>query len=171
MSWPLIKEVYATTPGLDPSAKAVLLALAFHANRDGVAWPRLGILQDDTGLTERTIERALDRLASTALVQIIHNPGRPSSYLVTPVTVTGVTPVIVTGGPVTVSGAPVTVTGGRRTGHEVVNNAPSPGSASRPAAGANGSAPPPPVRRPLSSTEHDSPFDEPDSTNTVRRKK
>jgi hypothetical protein len=132
MSWPLTREVYRHGADLDSAAKAVLLALAYHANREGLAWPRLATLVSDTGLSQSTVQRALDRLEVHRMVEIIHSPGRSATYLITLVTMTSTL--------VTVTTPLVTVTRGRRTGNEVVKNAPPPGSASRPAAGANGRA-------------------------------
>jgi hypothetical protein len=50
--------------------KLLLLALAYHANEDdeGLAWPRIGTLCRDTGLSERTVQRALDALEAVDLV-------------------------------------------------------------------------------------------------------
>jgi hypothetical protein len=122
MSWPLVRDVYATTPDLDSTPKAVLVALAFRANRDGVAWPTVRTLMNDTGLSDASVRRGLRRLIADGRIEVVHSEGRQSTYLVTastPVPVTGPTPVTQTGGSVTVTGGPVTVTGGRRSSHEV----------------------------------------------------
>lgn len=132
MSWPLIREVYDLCDELDAAAKAVLLALAYHANRDAVAWPSVRMLRTDTGLSERAIHYALTRLESTTLIEVIHNPGRPSSYLLTPARDADPTPASLADTPAPLADTPARGAGGRGTGNELVKNSAPAGSASRP---------------------------------------
>lgn len=47
---------------LTPTARLVLFALASHANEDGLAWPSVKLLCEETGLARSSIFKALDEL-------------------------------------------------------------------------------------------------------------
>lgn len=55
---------------LDAREKWVLIALAYHAGDEdhGLTWPKLATLESDTGLSARTIERAMAGLEGRCLV-------------------------------------------------------------------------------------------------------
>lgn len=58
--------------GLSPSQKSVLLALADHGNEEGQSiYPSTERLTKKTGLSERTVQRAIDDLCSSGVVVII----------------------------------------------------------------------------------------------------
>jgi len=59
----------------DPSAKYVLLAISFRANRDGQAWPSLAAIAKDTALSPRTVRYAVRRLVDLGLLTVVHRPG------------------------------------------------------------------------------------------------
>jgi len=90
----------------DPSAKAVLVALADHADADGTCWPSIRRLTQFTSLGERTVQRALKRLADEGRIVVRQRHGQsclitlrvddtPSRRRPSPVTATP-TPVTVT---------------------------------------------------------------------------
>lgn len=61
----------------DPTAKAVLSALAFHANDfTGQCWPDLERLVLFTGLSKRAVQTAMRRLESADLVKVKPGGGR-----------------------------------------------------------------------------------------------
>ena len=68
----------------DPTARHVLLVLANYATADGEAWPPIGALAAQTGLSESTVRRKLDVLVearvllrvSGALEAVVNAVGR-----------------------------------------------------------------------------------------------
>lgn len=54
--------------GLSIAAKAVLLALADHADVEGKAWPKLKTLAEITSMTERHVRRQIGVLEGRELV-------------------------------------------------------------------------------------------------------
>lgn len=79
-------------PGLQPSEKLVLLHLADAANHDGVSWPSIPRMARQTCLGERTIQRALSRLADAGHLQVAkryrENGSHTSNVYQLPVSVT-----------------------------------------------------------------------------------
>ena len=63
MSLSLLGDVFESD--LPPSERLVALALANHADEEGVCWPSVKRIIACTGLTKRTILRSLDRLEET----------------------------------------------------------------------------------------------------------
>ncbi|WP_433530752.1 helix-turn-helix domain-containing protein [Micromonospora sp. CA-263727] len=57
-----VKAALLATKDLDKNARAVAIAIAAHANADGVAWPSVATLADYAGCSERTVQRALAKL-------------------------------------------------------------------------------------------------------------
>lgn len=90
----------------DPSAKAVLIALADHANEQWTCWPSVARLCLFTALGERTVQRALRRLSADGRITLCDRHGQ--SRLVT--LVADDTPSQRHPSPVTVTPTPVTVT-------------------------------------------------------------
>ena len=62
-----------TLPG---SAKCLLFVLASHANRDGVCYPGLRLLAQETGYSERTIRTCYRLLKAEGLLILRHRRGR-----------------------------------------------------------------------------------------------
>ena len=83
MSWVAVKAAFAVRLG-DPTAKQVLVALAFRADPDGKAWPSIATLAEDTELAESTVHRAVSRLVRTHQIEVIHRKGRSSVFMVDP---------------------------------------------------------------------------------------
>jgi hypothetical protein len=83
VSWQAVKAAYAAG-GVDPTARFVLVTLAFRAGTDGRAWPSIARVCADTGYTRRTVTRAIARLVDTGHLRVIHNHGVPSDYAVDP---------------------------------------------------------------------------------------
>ena len=54
--------------GVSPSEKLTLLALANYADQDGRCWPSQVTLTHDTGLSERTVWAAMQRLEAAGLI-------------------------------------------------------------------------------------------------------
>ncbi len=82
---------FAITPSSDALNPAfcanarVLTALRSHADKTGRAYPRVETLAEETGLSVRTVQRALRRLAAAGLIKI-ELGGRYRSSNVNPVT-------------------------------------------------------------------------------------
>ena len=77
MTWKAVREVI-DMDGVKPTAKLVLLVLAVRANTEGQAWPSVGRLSADTGLSESSVQRALRSLAEDGFITIEERPGRAS---------------------------------------------------------------------------------------------
>lgn len=67
-------------PLADPAAKAVLAALADHADTDGRCWPAIPRLQLYTGLSPRGVHGALMRVEALGLVTVVRMHGRVNEY-------------------------------------------------------------------------------------------
>lgn len=57
------------TGGISPTAKLVLLAIADHADDEGVAWPSIGRIEAFTGLARSSVCRLLDELEAAGLIE------------------------------------------------------------------------------------------------------
>jgi hypothetical protein len=86
MSWHAVATVTDVHLGGDPSAKAVLLALAYHANREGKAWPSVATLAKETELGSATVRRAIRRLTDSGHISVIHRPGTAITVTLTAIT-------------------------------------------------------------------------------------
>lgn len=64
-----IPNVVAQSPDLHYGAKALFLAIASHASRDGVAWPSQATLAAETGMSEATVKRHLAALRDVGLLR------------------------------------------------------------------------------------------------------
>ncbi len=64
MSYKFQDSVWGIVDVLDPSAKFVLMAIAFRANEDGECWPSATDIQKITGLNVKTVRRCLASLES-----------------------------------------------------------------------------------------------------------
>lgn len=71
---------WALTTGAPTMARFVLVTLACHANRDGVAWPSVTTLADETGLARRSVITSLGVLEAAALVDVERSAGRGNRY-------------------------------------------------------------------------------------------
>ena len=76
-------EVYKRAWGakVSGSHKLMLLALAEHANGDGVCWPGYPKLADMIGTTQRQAMRVIDKLEQDGLIRKWENRGRGHSNL------------------------------------------------------------------------------------------
>lgn len=67
---------------LDSTAMLVFLGLADHANtRDGRSWPGAEMLAGETGFTEQTVRRAMQRIRKSGVVPCIPRPGMQAIWL------------------------------------------------------------------------------------------
>lgn len=57
-----VKAALLTTKDLGKNERAVAIAIAAHANRDGNAWPSVATLAEYVGCSERTVQRCLAKL-------------------------------------------------------------------------------------------------------------
>lgn len=64
----------------DPTAKAVLVALANHAGDDWRCYPGIARLELCTALSDRAIQGAIIRLESEGAIRVIRSPGKVSVY-------------------------------------------------------------------------------------------
>lgn len=55
--------------------KGVLVALAYHANKDGRAWPSRTLIAAEAGVTLRTVINATKRLEDLGLIEVEHSSG------------------------------------------------------------------------------------------------
>lgn len=65
-------------PMRDATAKAVLIALADHANGAWTCWPSVARLCQFTALGERTVRRALRRLSASGAIRLVERPRQTS---------------------------------------------------------------------------------------------
>ena len=68
------------------TVRLVLLALAYHANKDSLAWPSLKTLEKETGIDERKVRVALEVLQENSWIKKVagHKPGKAGvKYLLT----------------------------------------------------------------------------------------
>lgn len=100
----LIRAAY-DVPGLDEHERGILVLLAFMANKRSEAWPSVLYLVEKTGQSERTVQRAIQRLVLAGHIsrrQRRHDSAvysvHPAEHDPKPVTLTpvNVTPVSVT---------------------------------------------------------------------------
>lgn len=66
----------------DVTAKAVLHALADHADEEGKCWPSIERMVRYSGCGEKTVRRALQRLVALGLIEQQSRPGTSNVYLV-----------------------------------------------------------------------------------------
>lgn len=86
---------------LHPSDKLVLAALGAHTDTEGRCWPSVARLMQLSGLRERTVQRAIKRLAGSGYVQVERRDGHSTKFRVlfdtrdisAPPSLEGVTPV------------------------------------------------------------------------------
>jgi DNA-binding transcriptional MocR family regulator len=71
----------AHVPAGDATAHHVLVVIATHANREGRAWPGVATIARETGLHPGTVRRAVQRLETAGLLEVIHRYGRSCEYL------------------------------------------------------------------------------------------
>ena len=69
-----------TLPG---SAKCLLLVLASHADKDGVCWPGLHLLAQETGFCVRTVRSAYRVLQLQGLLILGHRRGQSTKVILT----------------------------------------------------------------------------------------
>lgn len=67
--------------------KFVLISLADQANDEGVCWPSVGSVIKRTGLSEASVRRAIKSLEKAELIRAEREPGKATTYTITPVTV------------------------------------------------------------------------------------
>lgn len=68
---------------IGPTGYVVLGCLARHADREGVCWPSLDVIQEVTGYrSTRTLQMALDRLEGEGLIRRDRRSGKPTLYRV-----------------------------------------------------------------------------------------
>lgn len=62
--------VWAWGKGSTPAETLVLLAIADHADADGVCWPGMRRVAEKTGLARRTVVRAVEALEASGLMKV-----------------------------------------------------------------------------------------------------
>ena len=83
MSWELVLSVRRWP--VSSTARHVGMVIGTHANRMGRAWPSLDTLAAETGLSRRTVSRAVAELRDADLVTIQSRMGQSSEYVFAPV--------------------------------------------------------------------------------------
>jgi DNA-binding transcriptional MocR family regulator len=66
---------------LDPAARSVLVAIAYHANRWGRSWPSIDLIARDTGWTRKTISRAMASIEESGLVEVDRRHARSTLWI------------------------------------------------------------------------------------------
>lgn len=79
MSMEALRWARMPRPGLGGPAAAVLRDLADRANETSVCWPSIATIAAETGLSERTVQRAVRKLESGRLI-VTKRTGRGSCY-------------------------------------------------------------------------------------------
>jgi Helix-turn-helix domain len=74
MSWQHARAAL-DMPGIDPTAKFVLIAVALRAGTDGRAWPSVARICEDTGYGQAAVRAAIKRLAGVGQLEVFHRPG------------------------------------------------------------------------------------------------
>lgn len=78
MSWAAIERAMRVRVDLSPSARLVLIDLAYHENRDtGESFPGVDTICEEVGRGESTVRAALARLRTLKLVTVIEHPTTP----------------------------------------------------------------------------------------------
>lgn len=67
--------------GAPPSQRLVLIALAYHADQEGVCWPSINRISSITGLSEATVIRCLTSLEQAGLVSYLSRSRRGNRFL------------------------------------------------------------------------------------------
>ena len=78
MSYDLQRKIWERGPR-DSSQRLLLLAILFHRNREGLAWPSMATLGDRAGITERHARRLVGDLARDGWIVVIPGGGRARS--------------------------------------------------------------------------------------------
>lgn len=65
-----VKAAMLATKDLGKNERAVAIAIAAHANREGHAWPSVATLANFAGCSERTVQRALARLVQAGRLAV-----------------------------------------------------------------------------------------------------
>jgi hypothetical protein len=86
-----VKAALLTTKDLGKNERAVAIAIAAHANREGNAWPSVATLAEYVGCSERTVQRCLAKLVqlgrlvvskvagiATRVYRLVHPNRRPT---------------------------------------------------------------------------------------------
>ena len=79
VSWAAVRIAMETPMG-DPTAKLVLVAIAYRAGTYGWAWPKVATICADTGLSERSVRRAISRLVDAGRLEVETRQGRSSVF-------------------------------------------------------------------------------------------
>lgn len=67
--------------GISPTQKLVLLSMADRAGEDHTCWPSITRLVQDTGFSDRTIQKAIAGMEAIGLVRRIATSGKVNRYL------------------------------------------------------------------------------------------
>jgi hypothetical protein len=69
---------------LDPAARSVLQAIAYHANGWGRSWPGVDTLIADTGWSRKTVSRAVASIEEAGVVETERRPGWTTLWIFPP---------------------------------------------------------------------------------------
>jgi hypothetical protein len=70
MTWQHIKAVWASSKSKGAS-RLVMLCIADHANGDNLAWPGTQLIVDETQVSDRQVQRAIDGLVQAGELEIV----------------------------------------------------------------------------------------------------
>ena len=85
MSLKWTKQIWASTALSHPTDRLMLLALAEHADDEGLCWPSVETLQRRCSLkTRRGARKVLERLDQGGFIERIERPGRSNVYRIKP---------------------------------------------------------------------------------------
>lgn len=83
MSVKIMAQVFQL-PCLTPAEKLTLLALADHADDDGVCWPSIARIAPKCCQSQRNVRRMIRSLEQLEQLETTTSIGRPSRYRITP---------------------------------------------------------------------------------------
>jgi hypothetical protein len=75
VTWHAVDVAYRTSEGLSPTERAVYYAYAYHANREGKAWPSVATLCQDTGYGQACVRRTIRSLVDKGRIRVTQRPG------------------------------------------------------------------------------------------------
>jgi hypothetical protein len=87
MSWHAVDVAYRTSDGLSAPEAAVYYAYAYHADRDGKAWPSVATLCNETRFSRATVRRAIRSLVDKSRIRTTYQPGTALTVHLTALTV------------------------------------------------------------------------------------
>lgn len=81
MSWAVVEQVLERCDLTDPREVMVMIALANHANEDGVCWPSISKIMELSRMSERGVQQIMRRLSVRGYLEIQTRGGKGGKNL------------------------------------------------------------------------------------------